>query len=245
MDPGRAILRLNWEALKEQLLIIFLTHGVMNTSDLVEINTTIAGVRLQFLSFEKFMNKVTDAFRDLECYNIHTRGLKADMMFMSEHEEALCPICLQNVPIGDEVVVLPCQHWYHPECWEHMGRWDPCPYCRRPCSEQSVEVRLLSWTARLHTGQRIIWGAGQDTGTTSARTVWEPFIRLTRRRFDTQLQVVSSGIARQHGLLVLYLLSCCFFLMCAIQNFLLFYPWKSMNLGFSLIRSLRRCGLLY
>lgn len=43
-----------------------------------------------------------------------------------------CTICIQDVSIGDEVVVLPCTHWFHEECIMHWLReHGTCPVCRQ------------------------------------------------------------------------------------------------------------------
>jgi hypothetical protein len=45
--------------------------------------------------------------------------------------KAKCSVCLDNVKIGDEVVVLPCNHWYQEACataW--LKEHNTCPICR-------------------------------------------------------------------------------------------------------------------
>ncbi|GAP86867.1 putative RING finger protein [Rosellinia necatrix] len=42
-----------------------------------------------------------------------------------------CTICIQDVGVGDEVIVLPCKHWFHEECvslW--LKQHNSCPVCR-------------------------------------------------------------------------------------------------------------------
>ncbi|GAW14340.1 hypothetical protein ANO14919_037410 [Xylariales sp. No.14919] len=42
-----------------------------------------------------------------------------------------CTICIDEVKVGDEVVVLPCKHWFHEECaslW--LKQHNSCPVCR-------------------------------------------------------------------------------------------------------------------
>ncbi|KAK8872322.1 hypothetical protein PGQ11_002836 [Apiospora arundinis] len=42
-----------------------------------------------------------------------------------------CTVCIDDVGLGDEVVVLPCKHWFHDGC---VGLWlkehNTCPICR-------------------------------------------------------------------------------------------------------------------
>ncbi|RDW79586.1 hypothetical protein BP6252_04224 [Coleophoma cylindrospora] len=43
-----------------------------------------------------------------------------------------CSVCMDDVYIGDEVVSLPCNHWFHEACasaW--LGEHNTCPICRK------------------------------------------------------------------------------------------------------------------
>jgi E3 ubiquitin-protein ligase RNF115/126 len=43
-----------------------------------------------------------------------------------------CSVCMDDVTIGDEVVFLPCMHWFHEVCasmW--LGEHNTCPICRK------------------------------------------------------------------------------------------------------------------
>ena len=55
----------------------------------------------------------------------------ADKTMMGSDGKAECSVCMDAVDIGDEVTVLPCNHWFHGEC---VGAWlkehDTCPHCR-------------------------------------------------------------------------------------------------------------------
>ncbi|RDW90360.1 putative RING finger domain protein [Aspergillus mulundensis] len=43
-----------------------------------------------------------------------------------------CSICMDAVKVGDEVTVLPCTHWFHPQCIEMwLNQHNSCPHCRR------------------------------------------------------------------------------------------------------------------
>ncbi|KAI1839923.1 hypothetical protein JX266_013871 [Neoarthrinium moseri] len=42
-----------------------------------------------------------------------------------------CTICIDEMKLGDEAVVLPCKHWFHDECvvlW--LKEHNTCPICR-------------------------------------------------------------------------------------------------------------------
>lgn len=57
---------------------------------------------------------------------------EADKAMMGQDGKAECSVCMDAVEIGDEVTVLPCNHWFHGEC---VGAWlkehDTCPHCRQ------------------------------------------------------------------------------------------------------------------
>lgn len=46
--------------------------------------------------------------------------------------KAECSICMDDVPLGTVVTLLPCAHWFHRECIEAwLGEHDTCPHCRQ------------------------------------------------------------------------------------------------------------------
>ncbi|KAL9130526.1 MAG: hypothetical protein Q9217_001294 [Psora testacea] len=55
-----------------------------------------------------------------------------DKNMMGSDGTAECSVCMDGVNIGDEVTVLPCNHWFHEQC---VGIWlkehDTCPHCRK------------------------------------------------------------------------------------------------------------------
>lgn len=47
--------------------------------------------------------------------------------------DSLCPVCLESLKLGDQVMTLPCHrvHTYHPPCiapW--LAQSNSCPVCR-------------------------------------------------------------------------------------------------------------------
>lgn len=49
-----------------------------------------------------------------------------------------CTICISDVSVGDEVVCLPCKHWFHEDCvimW--LKEHNTCPVCRMAIEENS------------------------------------------------------------------------------------------------------------
>ena len=57
--------------------------------------------------------------------------LPVDALMMGVQGDAECAICKENVHLDDEVVMLPCKHWFHGGC---IGSWlgvsNTCPCCR-------------------------------------------------------------------------------------------------------------------
>lgn len=94
-----------------------------------------------------------------------------------------CSICMESVPVGDTVTVLPCSHWFHHECiraW--LGEHDTCPHCRKgimprdPGTEDGEARARESSQAPLHdqhaqqppSSGSGVSGAGAATGGNSA-----------------------------------------------------------------------------
>ncbi|KAI0843206.1 hypothetical protein F5Y06DRAFT_83245 [Hypoxylon sp. FL0890] len=50
-----------------------------------------------------------------------------------------CTICIDDMKLGDEVVVLPCKHWFHEQCvvlW--LKQHNTCPICRAPIDGEAA-----------------------------------------------------------------------------------------------------------
>ncbi|KAI1828129.1 hypothetical protein F4861DRAFT_244557 [Xylaria intraflava] len=56
---------------------------------------------------------------------------KLDANILGPELKGECTICIEEVHVGDEVIMLPCGHWFHEEC---AGLWlkqhNSCPVCR-------------------------------------------------------------------------------------------------------------------
>ncbi|CAF9928680.1 MAG: hypothetical protein GOMPHAMPRED_005206 [Gomphillus americanus] len=51
---------------------------------------------------------------------------------LDEQGKAECSICMDQVSIGEEVTMLPCNHWFHGDCIKSwLVEHDTCPQCRR------------------------------------------------------------------------------------------------------------------
>lgn len=57
---------------------------------------------------------------------------KLDEKLLGPEGKGECSVCMDDVHTGDEVVVLPCSHWFHETC---AGAWlsehNTCPICRK------------------------------------------------------------------------------------------------------------------
>jgi len=57
---------------------------------------------------------------------------KLDEKLLGPEGKGECSVCMDDVQIGDEVVLLPCSHWFHEAC---AGAWlsehNTCPICRK------------------------------------------------------------------------------------------------------------------
>lgn len=60
---------------------------------------------------------------------------KVDNHMLGSEGKAECSICMEQVPLGTEVTVLPCKHWFHYSCIEMwLTQHNTCPHCRRGIS---------------------------------------------------------------------------------------------------------------
>lgn len=60
---------------------------------------------------------------------------KVDKEMLGSEGQAECSICMDNVELGTDVTVLPCNHWFHGDCvtaW--LKEHDTCPHCRKSIS---------------------------------------------------------------------------------------------------------------
>ncbi|CBF69910.1 putative RING finger domain protein [Aspergillus nidulans FGSC A4] len=56
-----------------------------------------------------------------------------------------CSICMDAVKVGDEVTVLPCTHWFHPQCIElWLNQHNSCPHCRRGVDPTAADANATN-----------------------------------------------------------------------------------------------------
>lgn len=64
---------------------------------------------------------------------------KLDEKMLGSDIKADCSVCMDDVFQGDEVVVLPCNHWFHEACaaaW--LSEHNTCPICRKGITDNVV-----------------------------------------------------------------------------------------------------------
>jgi len=57
---------------------------------------------------------------------------KLDEKLLGPEGKGECSVCMDDVNVGDEVVLLPCTHWFHETCasmW--LSEHNTCPICRK------------------------------------------------------------------------------------------------------------------
>lgn len=69
--------------------------------------------------------------------NLEKRAMD-ETMIAKEGGKAECTVCIDEINVGDEVVFLPCKHWFHEACvtmW--LKEHNTCPICRTPIEQNS------------------------------------------------------------------------------------------------------------
>lgn len=88
-----------------------------------------------------------------------------------------CSVCMDDVHIGDEVVVLPCNHWFHEQCasaW--LSEHNTCPICRKGIDAGAVTA--------------------DGTGSSQAEATAAPIQHEHRSRRSSQLTNTRDGTDR-------------------------------------------------
>ncbi|POS87695.1 hypothetical protein EPUL_000503 [Erysiphe pulchra] len=64
--------------------------------------------------------------------------IKLDTKLLGNEGRGECSICMDEVKLGDEVIILPCKHWFDEACvtaW--LKEHNTCPICRKGITEGS------------------------------------------------------------------------------------------------------------
>lgn len=97
---------------------------------------------------------------------------KIELGMLDDEGKAECTICMDDVPVGTEVMSLPCGHWFHEQCG---GAWlrehDTCPICRKgimPKEGSGEESRMPGQEARHPEPWRMQDRVGEGSGRPSS-----------------------------------------------------------------------------
>ncbi|KAH8804761.1 hypothetical protein F5884DRAFT_859375 [Xylogone sp. PMI_703] len=87
---------------------------------------------------------------------------KLDEEMLGPELKGECSVCMDDVFVGNEVVVLPCTHWFHEQCasmW--LGEHNTCPICRKGLEEPTATPgsRRPSRTSPTHSGSQAEHGS--------------------------------------------------------------------------------------
>lgn len=66
---------------------------------------------------------------------------KLDEKLLGPEGKGECSVCMDDVHIGDEVVSLPCSHWFHEQCasaW--LSEHNTCPICRKGINGEAASA---------------------------------------------------------------------------------------------------------
>lgn len=64
---------------------------------------------------------------------------RLDEQMLGPELKGECTICIDEMNLGDEAIVLPCKHWFHEECvvlW--LKEHNTCPICRAPIDGEAA-----------------------------------------------------------------------------------------------------------
>ena len=65
-----------------------------------------------------------------------------------------CSVCMDDVQLGDEVVFLPCNHWFHEACataW--LSEHNTCPICRKGIDGEAKDAKKQEASPNTQPGQ--------------------------------------------------------------------------------------------
>lgn len=70
---------------------------------------------------------------------------KLDEEMLGPELKGECSVCMDDVTVGDEVIVLPCSHWFHEQCaslW--LSEHNSCPICRKAITPDEEAAQASS-----------------------------------------------------------------------------------------------------
>ncbi|KAI0863697.1 hypothetical protein F4860DRAFT_467542 [Xylaria cubensis] len=112
---------------------------------------------------------------------------KLDEKMLGPELKGECTICIDEVKVGDEVMVLPCKHWFHEECaslW--LKQHNSCPVCRAAI-DGAAAGKPRNETTSSQSSPR-----GDDPSSSSASTFAERRRANVRNRGEERLESIRS-----------------------------------------------------
>lgn len=107
-----------------------------------------------------------------------------DKTMMGDDGKAECSICMDGVEIGNEVTVLPCNHWFHDTCvtaW--LKEHDTCPHCRQGITATPGEETRGQLPNRNRRPSSTQWSPAVEGSRRNPFIVPESPIRDARQRY--------------------------------------------------------------
>lgn len=133
--------------------------------------------------------------------------VKLDTKLLGPEGKGECSICMEEVKIGDEVMVLSCNHWFDEACataW--LREHNTCPICRKGIDEENVSSKSrspqISQTNPATSSSEDRSPRQRNMRTRSSqeqRTRNEERLSSLRQLAGIRLPEVTSGQTRSHG----------------------------------------------
>ncbi|KAI1130508.1 hypothetical protein F5Y10DRAFT_114470 [Nemania abortiva] len=118
---------------------------------------------------------------------------KLDAEMLGPELKGECTICIDEVKVGDEVMVLPCKHWFHEECaslW--LKQHNSCPVCRAAIDGAAAGKPRSESTSAQNSSQTT------DPSSSSRQTAAERRRTQLRQRGEERLDSIRGIGDRSH-----------------------------------------------
>ena len=84
--------------------------------------------------------------------------VKVEKDMVDEKNSVECPICMNSMPLGSHMTILPCSHYFYGDC---IIRWlkevSACPYCRKRIYPQYEREEEREIEAGQDEQDHVIW----------------------------------------------------------------------------------------
>ncbi|KAH8889809.1 hypothetical protein GQ53DRAFT_825221 [Thozetella sp. PMI_491] len=162
----------------QDLLTTLLNPGAAVHGDAVYTQEALDRIITQLMEANPQSNAAPPASTEALA-NLEKKPLDEKMIGSDEKVE--CTICIDEVSKGEDVTVLPCKHFFHPECvtmW--LKEHNTCPICRTPI-EQRDENNAQNNNSNNNGNPNVPGNPGLSTGNLNSpegrqeRRPWGPF----------------------------------------------------------------------